>query len=206
MNYIISSIIGYIIGSFPTAYIILKLKHDIDITQAGSGNVGALNSLHVSKSKTLGISVLLIDLFKGILSVALVKYFVSEEFIFPMIGLLAAVFAHCYSPWLKFKGGRGLATAAGGALILSIPVLLIWVALFGVSYLLKKNIHFANFVATIFSAAIAILFSNLLNKYSNTIASSNNQFGFAVLVMMLIILSKHIQPVKEYFQNQKMNN
>ena len=126
MNYLLSFLIGYIIGSFPTAYIILKRFLDVDIRSTGSGNVGALNSFEVSKSKMIGITVFTIDLLKGLTAVLLAKLIVGDEFIFVMIALNAAVLAHCFSPWINFKGGRGLATAGGGALFVSIPMLLIW--------------------------------------------------------------------------------
>ena len=61
MNYLISLTIGYLIGSFPTAFIILKKYNGLDITQTGSGNVGALNSFQVTKSKRIGLLVLIVD-------------------------------------------------------------------------------------------------------------------------------------------------
>ncbi|MBU1099030.1 MAG: glycerol-3-phosphate acyltransferase, partial [Bacteroidetes bacterium] len=66
MNYIICGVIGYLLGSFPTAFILLKKFKSIDIREQGSTNIGALNSFRVSKSKMLGVLVLLIDMTKGI--------------------------------------------------------------------------------------------------------------------------------------------
>ncbi|MFA5804679.1 MAG: glycerol-3-phosphate acyltransferase [Melioribacteraceae bacterium] len=125
MNYFISLTIGYLIGSFSTAFIILKKFHGLDITQTGSGNVGALNSFRVTKSKRIFLLVLIIDFFKGFLSVILTILLFGQEFIFPMLSITAAVFSHCYSPWLK--GGKGLATATGGSIGLSIPIFVIWI-------------------------------------------------------------------------------
>ena len=102
MHYFYCVIIGYLVGSFPTAYLLLKKSHGIDITQNGSGNVGALNSLRISKSKTIGITVFVIDLLKGLISVFCIKLFVSNEFTYQGLALAAAVMAHCYSPWINF--------------------------------------------------------------------------------------------------------
>ena len=112
---IFSSIIGFLLGSFPTGFIFLKKAKGVDITKEGSGNVGAMNSFEVSNSKLIGYSVFLIDFLKGSASVLIPSFLFPDQFIFPAISLLFAVFSHCYNPWLNFKGGRGLSTAAGGA-------------------------------------------------------------------------------------------
>ena len=124
---IICVFVGYLIGSIPSAYLILKIFKNKDIRELGSGNVGTLNSYEVTESKLIGISVLISDSVKGILSVLIVKYGVGNEFIFLIVSLNAAVLGHCYSIWLKFKGGRGLATAGGGSLVLSPAILIAWI-------------------------------------------------------------------------------
>ena len=103
----------YLIGSIPTAYILVRLKYNKNLTEEGSGNIGARNTLDVTQSKSDGIIVLLVDLLKGLLpSLFLIMYseLNREEMILPMTLLVAG---HNFSVWLKFKGGRGLSTAAG---------------------------------------------------------------------------------------------
>ena len=78
---ILSSLIGYLIGSIPTAYLLVKKNNGIDIRENGSSNVGALNSYEVSNSKLIGISVLLIDFSKGLLAVFIAKYFFEQNFL-----------------------------------------------------------------------------------------------------------------------------
>ncbi|MEW6195121.1 MAG: glycerol-3-phosphate acyltransferase [Bacteroidota bacterium] len=201
MNYFFSFIIGLLIGSFPTAYIILKQFRNIDITQNGSSNVGALNSYKVSKSKKLGIVVFVIDFLKGVASVVIVKFLLGNEFPILMIALIGAVFGHCFSFWIKFKGGRGLATAAGGALIISIPILGIWIFLWLISYAFRRNIHFANFSATLLSTALGFSIGDVMNKYTTTPASSELEFSILLLLLLSIILVKHFQPIKEYISS-----
>jgi len=203
MIYLLIIIIGYLIGSIPTGFIILKRKRNIDITKTGSGNVGALNSFEVTNSKIIGVAVLVIDLLKGLLSVLIVKYLFGNIFIYQIISLNAAVFAHCYSPWIKFNGGRGLATALGGCLLLSIPVMLIWVLIWLICYLIKKNIHIANFIATIGIIVVGFTFTELMNKYSSPPAVPQSDFPLFVGLLMLIILSKHISPVIQYIKEKK---
>ncbi len=195
MNILISAIIGYFIGSFPTAYLILKYNNGLDIRNEGSGNVGTLNSFEVTNSKLVGLSVLLIDVIKGIISVVIVKLFISDQFFLQMLALLFAVFGHCYSVWLKFKGGRGLATALGGILLLSPIIAVIWFVVWKIFHKYKQDIHLANILATISVILLSIIFSSSLNKLSFVKADTSFIFTFSVSLLMLIILSKHIKPL-----------
>lgn len=205
MNYLISLTIGYLIGSFPTAFIILRKSRGLDITQTGSGNVGALNSYRVTKSKRIGLLVLIVDFLKGFLSVLLTILLFGQEFIFPMLSITAAVFSHCYSPWLKLKGGKGLATATGGSFGLSIPVFVIWIFMWSVFYQFRRDINFASVYASIMTAIFSVFGFSVMNKFSYFHARSNFEFGFLVSVVMLIIISKHISPLKERLIKNKIN-
>ena len=196
MPYILSSLIGYALGSIPTTYLMLKWQKGIDITKNGSGNVGALNSLRVSKSKPIAASVFMIDLMKGWISVLIVASIYPGDYIFPMITLIAAVLAHSYSPWINFKGGRGLATAAGGGLFLSPIILVLWILLWLISYLVKNNSHIANFAASLFSPIISFVAGDFLNSHSAIHAINNLQFGTSLSILFIIILTKHIQPLR----------
>lgn len=205
MEYFASIAIGYLLGSIPTGYLILKKSHKLDITENGSKSNGAGNFYRVSKSKSLSILVLLIDALKGAGAVYFTKLFAGDIFLFPMIALIAAVLAHCYNPWLKFKGGRGLATAFGGGLLLSYLSLILWVVLWLIAYIFKKNIHFANFSATLLLGALSFSSARVLNGLTTPPAAENIIFSITVALLMLIILSKHIIPIKEYFRSANKN-
>ncbi len=203
MNYLICAAIGYLLGSVPTGYLILKREKGIDIRQAGSGNVGALNAMEVSNSKIIGLFVLIIDALKGLFSVYLAILFFPYDFVMPAIALTFAVFSHCFNPWLGFNGGRGLATAAGGTMLI-FPVLpavwiIIWVALF----ILKRDVHFANITAIILTF-IAVMFSQEIDfRYSFPHSYSVSILLFFTSVLMMIIFIKHIEPLKEIIKNYK---
>lgn len=203
MYYILASIIGYLIGSLPTAYIFMKKVKGLDITTHGTGNVGTLNAYEVSNSKVLGIVVLIVDVFKGLLSVYLARLLFPAEFLYPALALLFAVTAHCFSPWIKFKGGRGLATAAGGFLCLAPPVLFIWLLLWVVMQLYRRNIHYSNFLATLLTILLVLTSSNWFTKYSNPEADSELTFVIPVTLILVVIIVRHIEPIKEYFKNLK---
>lgn len=204
MNYVSALIIGYLIGSFPTAYILLKKSKGIDITKKGSGNVGAMNSFEASKSKLIGITVLIIDALKGWLSAFVTYQYIEKEFTISILGLLFAIIGHCYSPWIKFKGGRGLATAAGGAIFISLPVLFLWLILWLIFYSIKKDIHFGNVIATFLSLIIPFLFSKEMIFLSSIQPKNQIEFPIFVSLIMIVILSKHIEPIKSLLINSRI--
>ncbi len=202
MEYLLSSIIGYLLGSIPTAYIVLKRLRGIDITNAGTGNVGAMNSYEVTNSKYIGIIVFIIDFFKGILSVLIIKLFFSDEFIYPALSLLFAIFSHCFNPWINFKGGRGLATAAGGTIFLFPFLLLVWIILWILVYLIKKDILIANILATVLSLIVIFVTEKISSKYVYPSPSSQGELILLVTAGLLIIFIKHIEPLKEIISNK----
>jgi glycerol-3-phosphate acyltransferase PlsY len=203
MEYLLSSLIGYALGSFPTAYLLIKKTTGMDITTTGSGNMGAMNSIEISKSKVTGLIVLLIDALKGLLSVYLTLLVLPVNFVFPALALIFAVFSHCFNPWLKFKGGRGLATAAGGALLLFPFLLVIWVILWVLIYLMKKDILFANIWATFMSLVLIFISDQIAYKYSFPKAESISSLMFFSAGLLLLIFIKHIDPLKEIISNKK---
>lgn len=204
MNYIISFLTGYLLGSIPTAYLILKKVKQIDITQTGSQNVGALNSYEVSESKLIGISVLIIDALKGFSTVYILKEIYPNDFLLPAIGLTAAVLAHCFSPWIKFKGGRGLATGAGGAAYLAPVILIVWAILWAVAFVFKKNVHVGNIMATLLTLALVITTSDVFMKYSLPPSANKLEFIIPTSIMLFIIMIKHWKPLIEWFGTQKV--
>jgi glycerol-3-phosphate acyltransferase PlsY len=205
MEVLIAIITGYFIGSIPTAFIILKVSRGLDIRKEGSGNVGTLNSYEVTNSKIIGVVVLIIDALKGLLSVVIINYLFNDQFVYTMISLLSAVFGHCYSIWLKFKGGRGLATFGGGTLVISPIINAIWGISWIILYKGKKDIHFANIGASIAVILSVIFFADLLNKLSFPSAKESIIFSFYLSLLMLIILSKHWEPFKVLIKNKQSN-
>lgn len=205
MEYLLSSLIGYLLGSFPTAYIFLQKTKGLDITQEGSGNVGAMNSFEVSNSRFVGISVLFIDLLKGGASVLIPILVFGNVFIYPAIGLLFAVFSHCYNPWIFFKGGRGLATAAGGAAIIFPYLLAVWVILWVLFYVMRKDILLANIAATILSVLVLFGTYRIAFNFAFPKPAGVDILLTASSSILIIIFIKHIEPLKELIQKQKNN-
>jgi acyl phosphate:glycerol-3-phosphate acyltransferase len=105
-------LIGYVLGSIPFGLILTRMFGAGDLRAIGSGNIGATNVLRTGR-KGLAAATLLLDLAKGAAAVCIARMLVPE---LALIGGLAAFLGHCYPVWLKFKGGKGVATMLGIAL------------------------------------------------------------------------------------------
>ncbi|MEM1443646.1 MAG: glycerol-3-phosphate acyltransferase, partial [Verrucomicrobiota bacterium] len=115
------AILAYIVGATPFGFLAGKMK-GIDIRDHGSGNIGATNVLR-TLGKPIGITVLVLDIFKGMIPVIIAKI-VSEDSALHIATAIAAILGHNYTFWLGFKGGKGIATTAGAVIpILTIPIL-----------------------------------------------------------------------------------
>jgi acyl phosphate:glycerol-3-phosphate acyltransferase len=122
-------IVAYLLGSIPFGLLFTKLFGGGDVRKAGSGNIGATNVARVA-GPLPGILTLLFDAAKGAAAVWLAARFSNESATWMVIAALAALIGHCFPAWLKFRGGKGVATAAGTFLMLSPLALLGSVILF----------------------------------------------------------------------------
>lgn len=188
---ILTFVLCYIIGSFPTAYLIVKRKLNKDITKEGSGNVGTLNVMTVTKSKRLGILVLVIDLLKGALPLYLMLYVLNLNYSWACAGALTLVIGHNFPVWLKFKGGRGLATGAGIYLVLSYFVLIGWCVSWLVIFAVKKKVLLANTFATL----TIPLYVYLINEFDWMMAGIPylKYFNLISILITIVILSRHTE-------------
>ena len=108
---------AYILGSIPFGLILAKLFGGTDVRKGGSGNIGATNVARVV-GPLAGILTLILDVAKGSVVVLLAARLSQDSATWMMIAALAALAGHCFPIWLKFKGGKGVATAAGMFLVL----------------------------------------------------------------------------------------
>ena len=203
MEYLVSLLLGYIIGSLPTAYLVLKRTKNLDITTQGTGNVGAMNSFEVTNSKAIGIFVFLLDFFKGMLPILILKILSLNDFSLHSVALISCIFSHCYNPWLKLKGGRGLASAAGGTAIIFPFAFGVWVILWVIFYLMKKDITIANVAASVMSIIVIVTSISTAIKYAFPKPDSEAILVLFTLGLLLIIISKHTEPMQELFETMK---
>jgi acyl phosphate:glycerol-3-phosphate acyltransferase len=122
-------LVAYFLGSIPFGLLLAKLFGNADVRKAGSGNIGAANVARVA-GLLAGILTLVLDTAKGAAAVLLAARFTHESAAWMMLAALAALVGHCFSVWLKFKGGKGVATALGVFLALCTPAALAALLLF----------------------------------------------------------------------------
>ncbi len=177
-------VFAFFFGSIPWGYIIGKLK-GVDLRKVGSGNIGATNVLRIIGKKEALIT-LLLDISKGVIPVLVVKMLPSYGDNLLLMGLVGifSILGHCYTPFLKFKGGKGVATSIGVLLaympLAGLITILIWIITFKISKISS--------VGALISFALLPVNAYLLN-YSEEVKL------FAFLFTAIIYL-RHIQNIK----------
>jgi glycerol-3-phosphate acyltransferase PlsY len=202
---LIAGLLGYLIGSVPSAYLLVRWKSKVDIRSAGSGNVGTLNSYQVTRSKLVGASVLLLDLLKGIAAV-IIAGMIFSDFAYCAVSGICAVLGHNFPVWLQFKGGRGLATAAGVMLSIGWVFVAIWCVCWFVGFKLSKEVNIGNAVACVGTLAFILLAGATVLVPLLPAETSVRDFRYFAFVLMTIILVKLIEPVREFVKSKKQNN
>ena len=189
------SAVYYLIGSVPTAFLVIKLFHGKDIRNEGSGNVGAMNSYDVSGSKKIGLLVFIIDFLKGVIPAVIPIYILGIGFDVMYIPFAALVAGHNFSVWMKFKGGRGLATAAGILVIINFWIVVIWCVIYLITSLVKKNVHIANTSATILMPVLLIVLNSQWKNLINHEGLYSADIVIFCIIISILILLKHISPI-----------
>jgi glycerol-3-phosphate acyltransferase PlsY len=168
LDYIIVAVAAYLLGSIPTGFLVAKAK-GIDIRKTGSGNIGATNAMRVL-GKPAGIFVLLMDAAKGYVACAVLPSLIHDvmglvfysgtgnsfqnesvelQTRLYVIAGICAVLGHNYTCWLKFKGGKGIATTAGVYLALAPWAVLVALVVFILAVLLTKYVSVGSIAAAI---------------------------------------------------------
>ena len=154
-------VLAYLLGSLPTGYVIARLMQGIDIREHGSGNTGATNVFRVV-GKQAGITVLIIDLLKGLLAVLAARLVMNQldAELSTWVQALAGSFAilgHSRSVWLNFTGGKSAATGLGVILALAWPVGLGTAALFGLVFGVSRTVSLGSISAAIAAPVLMFL-------------------------------------------------
>jgi len=188
--YIIIFLIAYFIGSIPFAFIIAKLVKGIDIRYAGEGNVGARNVLHTI-GKPYGVIVGLLDFLKGVV-VALLCQLLNLTFPFIIVAGFGVVIGHDFPIFLKFKGGKGIATALGFLFILYPLPTLAALSLMLILFSIRRYFHFA---ASIGIASLPILWMPIFKNSFKEILFTVSYLSF--LGVKRLIDEPHMKKIRE---------
>jgi glycerol-3-phosphate acyltransferase PlsY len=197
-------IVGYLIGSIPTAFLAVRWKSKLDIRKTGSGNVGTLNSYEVTRSKAVGLTVLVVDVLKGVAAVAVGRTLVPG---LPFVGAAfagtAAVIGHSYPVWLLFKGGRGLATAAGAMGWVSFPLVGAWLAAWGIGFAITRAVNVASFIACVLLLGLLLAVPDeVIRAVLPEGATTRGLRAFGVMVL-LVMLTRLIGPFREFLRDRR---
>ncbi len=208
MNVLLAIIIGFLLGSIPTAYLLVKHLYGFDITGSGSGNVGAMNSYETTGKRSVGIVVFLADVAKGASAVLLTSIIPDIEYFHLGLAGLWAVIGHNFSIFMAFKGGRGLATAVGVFAVLNPFPIILWCILWLTGYyVIRRNIHVANSIASVGLPIMAFSTPDkLLDLFSLVPIESHLQFKIIITAICAVILIRHIQPLRELFKSDNANS
>ena len=172
---------AYVIGSLPTAFLLVRWARGIDIRDRESGSVGALNAFRATGAGWVGWTVLVVDVLKGAVAVSLAGGGASTGLLALVAG--AAVAGHNWPVWLRGRGGKGLATAAGACTIVTPIAVPVWGVLWGIAYVASGYIVAGTLVATL-----------LLPVAVGAVAGWG--FGLAVVPVCLLILSRHREKLR----------
>ena len=186
MDYLIIIVISYLLGSIPFGVLLTKLFLKKDIRNIGSGNIGATNVLR-SGNKLVGYSTLLLDILKAILPVIYVK-FNYPDFIY--ISSLSVFLGHVFPIWLKFNGGKGVATYVG--ILFSIN--LIYGLVFGFTWLLFFLFSKYSSLSSMFGSLSIPIYLFIIN---------DDQIVFFIIMLVLIIYT-HRENIKR-LKNKEEN-
>lgn len=171
---------AYLSGSVPWGVVLGRAIKGIDIRGYGSGNTGATNSLRFLGWR-IAIIVALLDVLKGLLPVAVARWLDAPAWIVALMAI-AATIGHCWSPFMKFQGGKGMATG-GGAAIGMLPILVLMLPLMIVIVALTRYVSLASLIALVTGTTLAFAFS-VTTEFPWVQA-------LAVLGISVIVISKH---------------
>ena len=185
LTLVISAALSYLLGSIPFGYLLVRIFRGEDVRQSGSGNIGATNVSR--KSPVLGGLTLLLDAAKGTSAVAL-SYIVADHMAATptleqvALGAFFAVIGHMFPVWLKFRGGKGVATGLGAFALLAPKAMLIAMGLFIVVVLVSRYVSLGSIVAVaVFPVAAGIIRQFYLSPVALALIS----------LACLLILIKH---------------
>ena len=177
-------LLSYLMGSIPFGFILTKILLKKDIREIGSGNIGATNVMRTG-NKMIGYITLSLDILKAIIPLLIIKFY-NPEFLF--ISALSIFLGHVFPLWLKFKGGKGVATYVGMLFcinyILGFVFIICWLIIFIISR---------------YSSLSSLIASLTIPFYHFFIIDNNNYYFF--IILFILIFFTHRENVKRLINN-----
>lgn len=176
-------LVGYLLGSIPFGYLLVRVQNGGDIRAMGSGNIGATNVARTA-GWSVGVATLVLDVAKGFFAVWLAGHFSDGNIRIMMYAGLAAILGHIFPVWLKFSGGKGVATALGVFLAICWPAVAVDIAIFVIVVIFWRYVSLGSVSA---AAALPLLVYVLYApRHAPPLAVST-----ATLLAAILIIVKH---------------
>ena len=179
MDIFIIGIISYLMGSIPFGFILTKVFLKKDIREIGSGNIGATNALRTG-NKIIGYSTLVLDILKAVVPVIYIKIFYEDSL---YVASLCAFLGHVFPIWLKFKGGKGVATYVGILFAINIYFGIIFTISWFVTFFISKY----SSLSSLIGAASIPIYLIILTKFDQVIFFT---------IMFVLIFFTHRENIK----------
>ncbi len=177
-------LISYLIGSIPFGFLLTKIFLKKDIREIGSGNIGATNALRTG-NKLIAYSTLVLDIGKAVTLLIIIKFNFSE---YLFTSSIAVFLGHVFPVWLKFKGGKGVATYVGILFCINIYLAVIFIIVWFFVYVVSKYSSLASMIASLFVPLSSYFLFNDINYY------------FYIILFSLILIT-HRENIKRLKNN-----
>ncbi len=176
--------ISYLIGSIPFGFLLTKIFLKKDIRNIGSGNIGATNVLRTG-NKLIGYSTLVLDISKAVILLLIIKFNFSE---YLLTSSIAVFLGHVFPIWLKFRGGKGVATYVGILFCINIYLGIIFIIVWFVVFIISKYSSLASMIASLSAPLSSYFLFNDINYYF-------------YIILFLLILITHRENIKRLKNN-----
>jgi acyl phosphate:glycerol-3-phosphate acyltransferase len=180
-GFFLTAAYSYLLGSIPFGYLLVRTFRGQDVRQTGSGNIGATNVSRTSPA--LGALTLILDALKGLAAVAMTRIIFPGHSILLGTAAFFAIMGHMFPVWLRFRGGKGVATGLGSFVLLTPKTILVMVAIFVVIFLAFRYVS----VASILTVALFPLLAWILEPYRD----APQMLAFITAASLLIIAKHH---------------
>jgi len=185
MTVFLIAAVSYLLGSIPFGLILVRIFRGQDVRLTGSGNIGATNVAR--SSPALGVFTLVLDALKGFAAVALARAFFPGRNVLAGLAALFAIMGHMFPIWLKFRGGKGVATALGSFALLAPKPLLVMVGIFIAVVLVFRRVS----LGSILAVALFPFLAWLVHDYGDA-----PPMLLLMAVASVLIIARHHQNIR----------